>query len=55
MGISERIKDHFAGIVTHTISRKEQTAYNLLVRNIRSNTRSMLKREARKINVELDS
>ena len=55
MEISERIADHFAGIIHIKISNKEQIEHNKLVAKVRKNTEYMLKREANKINVELDS
>jgi len=55
MEISERIADHFAGIIHIKISHKEQIEHNKLVAKVKKATDYMLKREAIKINVEQDS
>ena len=54
MTASEKIRNHFAGIVTHDISMSEQKAHNRLVSRVRRTTYQMLEYQAKKIRVEYD-
>jgi len=49
MTASEKISNHFAGIVTHDISISEQNAHNRLVQDTRAATQIMLKYQVIKI------
>lgn len=49
MEISEKIADHFAGIVTHKISISEQNKFNILLRKVRTKRTSLIRYEAKKI------
>ncbi len=49
MDTSEKIKDYFAGIITHKLSKSELNACNNQVRRVRKNTSSMIARELKKI------